>query len=160
MPQAVLSVGSNLGDRHANISVALSKLENIGRIAALSDIYETPPLGYAEQGDFLNAAVALETSLAPEDLLDSLMRIEGELGRVRKIANGPRTIDLDIIFYENVAIKSEKLELPHPRWTERDFVITPMLDILDKGVFDSPEYADLKKFLGTKKRKFESWRKI
>lgn len=160
MPLAVVSIGSNMGDRLKNMSMALVKAAFFGRLKALSDIYETPPVGYASQGDFLNGAMAMETDTPPLELMAGLLEIEAGLGRVRGFKNGPRTVDLDIIFYGGVSMEVPELVLPHPRWTERDFVITPLLDLLEKGVLDSEEFSGARAFLKGKKRAFKPFLKV
>lgn len=155
MPCAVLSLGSNLQDRLALLRRARAKIAELGSICGESKIYETSPVGYVNQGDFLNCVLALSTELAPEELLKKCAKIELELGRVRSFKDAPRTIDIDIIFYDNLNLKSEFLEIPHPRWSERDFVVTPLLDLLDCGIFKGQMYENLRLFLSAKTRKFK-----
>lgn len=128
---AYLSIGSNIEDREKNIHDAcnLLKREKGVNILSVSSIYETDPVGYTDQGKFLNIAVKVETELIAEDLLDKCLQIEKEMGRTRKIRWGPRTIDLDILLYNNENIETEKLIVPHPRMHERAFVLVPLLEI-------------------------------
>lgn len=131
MNKAYLGLGSNLGRRLENLRNALKQLtsaENI-IIMAISSIYETRPVGGPEQGPYLNACVKLATSLSPTKLLLTMQAVEDNLGRIRKERWGPRTIDLDLLIYENILINSPLLELPHPRMTERDFVLIPLAEI-------------------------------
>lgn len=131
MNKAYLGLGSNLGKRLDNLKSALSRLASSEAIiiAAISSVYETRPVGGPEQGPYLNACVKVKTTLTPTTLLLALQLVEDELGRVRKERWGPRTIDLDLLIYENIMINSPLLELPHPRLTERDFVLIPLADI-------------------------------
>ncbi len=127
MPTVFLSLGSNLGDREVNIRRAVECLVRDGmRIIEVSPIIETDPVGGPPQGLFLNAALKAETSLAPLDLLHCIHRIEEELGRVRTVRNGPRTIDIDILLYDDLKLASPALTIPHPRMVERDFVMRPL----------------------------------
>ena len=128
---AFIALGSNLGNRLEYLQQALEILQSHPElhIAAVSPVYETDPVGYTDQGRFLNAAARLETSLAPEELLQSLMNVEQQLQRRRDIHWGPRTIDLDMLFYDQRCISSPDLEVPHPRLAERMFVLAPLHDI-------------------------------
>ena len=131
MAKAYISLGSNLGDREAALKTAVEKLsrhEGI-EVRKVSKFRETKPVGGPPQGDFLNAAAVIRTSLSPEALLSALQSIESAMGRVRTVRWGPRPIDLDLIFYEDVVMKSERLVLPHPRAHERVFVLEPLAEI-------------------------------
>jgi 2-amino-4-hydroxy-6-hydroxymethyldihydropteridine diphosphokinase len=122
-----LSLGSNIGDREANLLAAIERLQAPElRVLRVSPIYETEPVGLAAQRWFLNLAVEAETTLFPLQLLARTGRIERELGRQRTVANGPRTIDIDILFYGNAVVKTARLEIPHPRLSERRFVLAPL----------------------------------
>ncbi len=128
---AYISLGSNLGDRLSNLQNALFLIQkSTGDITGISPVYQTPAWGF-EGGDFLNACLALETGIAPEDLMDMLLGIETKLGRERSEEKGyqPRTIDLDILFYGNEILRSEHLTVPHPQLEKRKFVLKPMSDI-------------------------------
>ncbi|MGM7637398.1 2-amino-4-hydroxy-6-hydroxymethyldihydropteridine diphosphokinase [Bacillus sp. Hm123] len=129
--KAYLSLGTNVGDRLANLQAALTSLRNDEYILIkqISSIYETDPVGYTEQASFLNMVVEIRTSLSAEELLDKCLSIEAQLGRIREIKWGPRTIDLDILLYNQDNIESEKLIVPHPRMRERAFVLIPLLEI-------------------------------
>jgi 2-amino-4-hydroxy-6-hydroxymethyldihydropteridine diphosphokinase len=128
---AVLGLGSNLGDREAAIAGAIAGLEALGfRRSRLSSLYLTQPVGGPPQGDFLNAVAAGETDLAPEQLLACCLTVERELGRVRAEPNGPRTIDVDILFMGALRRDGPPPVLPHPRLHLRRFVLEPLAEIL------------------------------
>jgi len=127
---AYLSLGSNLGDREAFLNEALHRLEAEGvHVVRRSSIHETEPQDFRDQPWFLNMAVKVETDLTPQELLAAIQKIESEMGRQRIIPKGPRTIDLDILFYENLILKTPELEIPHPRLTQRLFVLDPLSEI-------------------------------
>jgi 2-amino-4-hydroxy-6-hydroxymethyldihydropteridine diphosphokinase len=120
-----LSLGSNLGDREGNLRAALDRLKP----ERVSRIYETEPMDLRAQPNFLNLAAELKTPLMPMQLLAHTQRIERELGRVRTVPKGPRTIDIDILFYGSSVIRSAKLDVPHPRLHERRFVLAPLAEL-------------------------------
>ncbi|WP_046173328.1 2-amino-4-hydroxy-6-hydroxymethyldihydropteridine diphosphokinase [Domibacillus indicus] len=126
-----LSLGTNIGDREAQLKEAVRLLSNHQEIGvlAVSSVYETDPVGFTDQPPFFNIVVKAETSLAPHELLSVCMEIEKELGRQRLIRWGPRTIDLDILLYNHDNIKSDSLIIPHPRMGERAFVLIPLAEI-------------------------------
>ncbi|OCT51060.1 2-amino-4-hydroxy-6-hydroxymethyldihydropteridine pyrophosphokinase [Cladophialophora carrionii] len=127
--RAVIAFGSNLGDRVANIEAALSRMREPNlRIIKLSALYETKPMYYDDQDPFLNGVCQVETTLEPLPLLDMLQSIENELGRKRTIEKGPRTIDLDIVLYNQDYIKHPRLHIPHISMLERDFVLRPLAE--------------------------------
>ncbi|KIW91847.1 dihydropteroate synthase [Cladophialophora bantiana CBS 173.52] len=129
--KAVVAFGSNLGDRLANIEAALVKMrENQLHVLKLSPLYETMPMYYDDQDPFLNGVCQIETTLEPLQLLDILQSIENDLGRKRLIDKGPRTIDLDIILYNQAHFKHPRLNIPHILMLEREFVLRPLADIL------------------------------
>lgn len=131
MNLAFISIGSNIEDRLYYLVEAARVLhahEKI-KILSVSSVYETAPVGYTEQADFLNIVVHVRTSLDAQSLLAICQQIEGELGRVRDIRWGPRTVDLDILLYNNEEIETENLIVPHPRMGERAFVLIPLLEI-------------------------------
>jgi 2-amino-4-hydroxy-6-hydroxymethyldihydropteridine diphosphokinase len=134
MATAYIGLGSNLGDRLATLRTAVRRLEMLGRIAAVSRLYETEPVGYLEQPRFLNAVVALETALAPVALLRALLGIERDLGRTRSFPNAPRALDLDLLLADDVVLDSTELTLPHPRLHERTFVLVPLAEIAPEVV--------------------------
>jgi 2-amino-4-hydroxy-6-hydroxymethyldihydropteridine diphosphokinase len=126
-----LALGSNIGDREAHLRAAIDNLATAGiTILRESPIYETQPVGLADQRWFFNMVLEAETSLFPMQLLLRIGKIERLLGRVRTIANGPRTIDIDILLYANAAIRAPRLQIPHPRMHERRFVLTPLADLV------------------------------
>jgi 2-amino-4-hydroxy-6-hydroxymethyldihydropteridine diphosphokinase len=124
-----LALGTNLGNRPANLKVALAALPPQVALMAKSQVYETPPWGYTEQEAFLNQVVKAETYLEPEPLLKHLKRLEVALGRVPTFQNGPRLIDLDILFFDDIVMDTPALVIPHPRLHERGFVLVPLNDI-------------------------------
>ena len=130
MVTVYLGLGSNLGDRDKNIRNAVRLLENnFVSIKRLSTIIETEPVGFLDQGKFLNAVLKGTTQLSPVDLLLYTQSIEKKLGRTRTIFNGPRTIDIDILLYDHEKISTPQLTIPHPRMWERDFVLAPLKEI-------------------------------
>ena len=129
MVTAYLGLGSNQGDREVNLQKALALLCQHGRLTVLSSVYETEPWGYASQPLFLNAVCALETSLSPEELLNLTQSVERELGRVATFLYGPRTADVDILFYGDEAMETADLQIPHPGISERAFVLVPLAEI-------------------------------
>jgi 2-amino-4-hydroxy-6-hydroxymethyldihydropteridine diphosphokinase len=125
-----LSLGSNLGDREAFLNQAIERLQAVGvRTVRRSSIHETEPQDFRDQPWFLNIAVEVETDLSPLALLATIQKIEAEMGRQRTVPKGPRTIDIDILFYANSIIATRELEVPHPRLTERRFVLDPLSEI-------------------------------
>ena len=129
---AYIALGSNMGDREHYLTAALKMLEaEEGRIrlAGISDIYETIPVGYTEQGNFLNMVCRVFTSFDPFALLSTLQNIETQLERKRIIRWGPRTLDLDLLLYDEIELHSEILTVPHPRMFERAFVLIPLRDV-------------------------------
>src|SRR5271157_5263317 len=124
-----LALGTNLGDRIANLRAAIEALSPEINVIAESKVYETPPWGYENQPAFLNMAVKGETALEPESLLKRLKQLEVQLGREQSFHWGPRLIDIDILFYDNLILKSESLIIPHPRLHERAFVLVPLAEI-------------------------------
>lgn len=130
--RALIGVGSNLGDRRANIAEAVAKAQELAgtRMLRSSSLYESEPHGDAKTW-FYNAAVELETEFSPQDLLKNLLEIEKAMGRKRVKGKkfGSRIIDLDLLFYDNVVLSGRKLKLPHPRIKERRFVLQPLAEI-------------------------------
>ncbi len=133
MSVAYLGMGSNIGDRAGLLLQAVERLNGSPsvRVTAVSPLYETDPVGYEDQPPFLNMACRIETSLSPEQLLETTLGIERELGRERVVRWGPRTIDIDVLLYEDTELNTEALTVPHPRLMERAFVLVPLLDILE-----------------------------
>jgi 2-amino-4-hydroxy-6-hydroxymethyldihydropteridine diphosphokinase len=126
---AYLGLGGNLGDRRANLRAALAALRPEARLTAVSSLYETEPVGYREQPDFLNAVARVETALGPRALLERLKAIEHALGRRERFRNAPRPVDLDILFYDNLTLDDPDLIVPHPRLAERAFTLVPLVEL-------------------------------
>lgn len=132
MARTILSLGSNLGDRANTLNRAVLELGKIGKIERESGIYETQPWGNINQPWFLNKVIEIETELQPEKLLAAIQKIERELGRVLKTNNGvylPRKIDIDILFYDDLILKTNGLEIPHPYIADRRFALKPLAEI-------------------------------
>jgi 2-amino-4-hydroxy-6-hydroxymethyldihydropteridine diphosphokinase len=129
--RAYVGLGANLGPREVTIlrAVDLLAAEEGVKVLELSELRETDPVGVVDQPPFLNGAVALETSLSPRELLDALLRVERELGRVRNERWGPRTIDLDLLVYGEEVVDEPGLRVPHPRLHERRFALEPLADL-------------------------------
>ena len=140
MRTAYIGMGANLaswaGAPEATLAAAALRLESLGRVVCRSSLYSTAPVGFAEQPRFVNAVVELETALEPRELLERLLAIEQEFGRDRAagIANGPRTLDLDILLYGDLEIREQGLVIPHPRLSERAFVLIPLNEIAPQAV--------------------------
>jgi 2-amino-4-hydroxy-6-hydroxymethyldihydropteridine diphosphokinase len=131
-----LGLGSNMGDREVSLRTALDQLDAPDlRLRRVSSFYETEPIGFREQPWFLNLAAEFETDLLPGQLLQRMQKVEMNMGRTRTIANGPRTIDIDILLYGNVAMTTGELEIPHPRYRERRFTLAPLAEL-------SPDLTD------------------
>ena len=132
--RAYVGFGANLGDPAATLRAAAAELgRRAGTVAAGSRIYRSRPIGVTDQPEFLNAVARLETTLPAEQLLEELLAVEAEFGRVRDVRWGPRTLDLDLIWYEGERREDARLTLPHPRAHEREFVLRPLAD-LDPGL--------------------------
>lgn len=127
--QVFLSLGSNLGDREANLKLILSELLPEVEVIKESSIYQTEPWGFMDQPDFLNQVLSVKTSLAPHDLLIYVKNIELKIGREPSFQFGPRLVDIDILFYGQEIIEDETLDIPHPRICERAFVLVPLMEI-------------------------------
>ena len=130
MKIAYLGLGSNLGDRHANLAAAITRLagENV-RVLRASSIWETEPRDLLDQPWFLNQVIEVESDLLPRQLFQRIQRVEREMGRQRRTPKGPRVIDIDILLYGNAVVKADDLEIPHPRMTERRFVLAPLAEL-------------------------------
>jgi len=127
--KVVIALGSNLGNREENIELSVAELNKIIDVTHLSTLYETDPVGGPQQPDYLNAVLIGESELAPQELLKAALSIESELGRVREVHWGARTIDIDLIVLGELLISSPELEIPHPRAHQRAFVLEPWLEI-------------------------------
>jgi len=132
---AVIGIGTNLGERPLNINAAVHALSLLPhtKVTAVSDIYETEPVGLTQQPKFLNANVLVETDISPMALLGACLGIEAAFGRERTEKNAPRIIDLDLLIFEGVKSESFELTLPHPRILQRAFVMVPLLDLYPSG---------------------------
>ena len=129
MAVAYLLLGGNLGDRHSNLEKAREDLADFGDITIASNIYETAAWGEEDQPDFLNQAVRIETNFSPHNLLDGLQAIEKRLGRERLHKWYARTMDIDVLIYDEDIINTERLQVPHPLMIERKFVLVPLAEI-------------------------------
>ena len=140
MPTLVfLSLGSNVGDREANLRDAQKRLGAVGRVTAVSSFYETEPVEFTQQPWFLNCAVALETAQTPQQLMTSILNIEEAMGRRRVQKKGPRSIDIDILLFGDAVLDSPEVTIPHPAMHERRFVLEPLAEIAPEvrhGVLD------------------------
>jgi 2-amino-4-hydroxy-6-hydroxymethyldihydropteridine diphosphokinase len=130
MTTIYLSLGSNIGDRAGNIARAIEALASHGvHITGRSSLYETEPVDFTDQDWFLNCVVEAETNWEPSELMQELLRIERSLGRERRVPKGPRLIDIDILFFGSTIVRTSELEIPHPRMTQRRFVLVPFAEI-------------------------------
>jgi 2-amino-4-hydroxy-6-hydroxymethyldihydropteridine diphosphokinase len=135
MPRPVyLSLGSNVGDREAQLRAAQARLSAVGRVVVASSFYETEPVEFTEQPWFLNFVLALETSKTPQQLMTAILRIEEEMGRRRTQKKGPRSIDIDILLFDDIIMDSTNLTIPHPALQQRRFVLEPMAEIAPEVV--------------------------
>lgn len=128
---AFIALGSNLDDPVYHVERGFKELAQLPQTRLLdrSSLYRSAPVGRLDQPDFVNAVASIETMLAPLELLDALLAIEQRHGRVRESLNAPRTLDLDILIYDDVVLHKEELTLPHPRMAERGFVLVPLMEI-------------------------------
>lgn len=129
MTRVFLGLGSNQGDREAHLAHAVARLAGATRLTGLSSVYETDPVGFADQPPFLNMVVRLETDREPDDLLRLTRAIEAERGRVRRFRDAPRTLDVDILLFGERRLDSDDLTVPHPRMHGRAFVLVPLLEL-------------------------------
>jgi len=148
-----LALGSNIGSWKLNFNKCLSELQSVGKLKAIANIYISKPLGYKDQNNFFNTAIELETVLKPIQLIKKIQQIEKKLHKNKMIKNGPRRIDIDIIFFNSIKFNNESLVIPHPRAIYRDFVIIPLCDI--DPFFKHPvEKKSLKKIKSELKEKY------
>jgi 2-amino-4-hydroxy-6-hydroxymethyldihydropteridine diphosphokinase len=124
-----LSLGSNVGDREAQLREAQNRLAALGRVISRSAFYETEPVEFTQQPWFVNCAVGLETTLVPQELMASILAIEEKMGRRREQKKGPRTIDIDILLFGDEIVESSALIIPHPAMHQRRFVLEPLAEI-------------------------------
>ncbi|WP_289104908.1 2-amino-4-hydroxy-6-hydroxymethyldihydropteridine diphosphokinase [uncultured Bacteroides sp.] len=138
MAKVFLGLGTNLGDKRNNLLTAVNHIEEkIGRVTSLSSFYVTEPWGFESDNSFLNAALCVDTSLEPAAILHIIKEIEVEMGRTQKSVNkvySDRPIDIDILLYDDMIMKSDELTIPHPLMTERDFVMKPLVEIAGDAV--------------------------
>ena len=135
--RVVIGIGANLGDRLATMREAVGRIEQVAPLRGRSRVYETAPVGKTDQPTFLNAAIAVDCALSPVALLDALLAIERDLGRIRSddaVRWGPRTIDLDVLWIENLVVDDPRLTVPHPRLAERAFALVPLLEVAPGAV--------------------------
>jgi 2-amino-4-hydroxy-6-hydroxymethyldihydropteridine diphosphokinase len=124
-----LCLSTNLGDRATNLQHAVASMQSDVQVISASKVYETPPWGYVDQPMFLNQVLQVQTNLPPFDLLTHLKKTEHQMGRVETFRNGPRLIDIDILFYGDMVVNAPQLTLPHPRLHQRAFVLVPLADL-------------------------------
>nr|WP_177238094.1 2-amino-4-hydroxy-6-hydroxymethyldihydropteridine diphosphokinase [Paenibacillus sp. 1_12] len=131
---AYLALGSNIGDRERYLLDAIKCLDNHEHIyvSGRSHIYETDPVGYVDQDAFLNMVIEVETLLSAQELFAVMLSVENKLGRIREIRFGPRTIDLDLLLYDELRQEDPQLILPHPRMAERAFVLVPLVEVMQQ----------------------------
>jgi len=129
MVKVYLSIGSNIGNREENLNKAISELTKGFKVLKKSSVYETEPMYFKKQNKFLNQVVLIETKLEPFELLLKLRDIEKKIGRKKRQKYGPREIDIDILYYENMVLKEKELQIPHPKIYERKFVLYPLEEI-------------------------------
>ena len=137
MAVAYVALGANLEDRLTTLRQAVDRLGDLGTVEAVSPVYETDAVGYLDQPAYLNAVARLRTELGPIPLLERLLAIETDLGRVRSFPNAPRTLDLDLLLYDCIVLDTPDLILPHPRMHERPFVLVPLADLAPNLVHPS-----------------------
>ena len=138
MHRVYLSLGSNLGDRECNLEESARQISEFAVIKKSSSIYETEPWGLKDQPRFLNQVILVETKLAPKELLLHMKTIEQKMGRKKTVRYGPRLIDLDILFYDDLIMKTPDLIIPHPHITERAFVLVPLAEIAPNMIHSQP----------------------
>ena len=129
MKRAYLSLGSNIGDREAQLRDAIARLGSVGRVVAASGFYETEPVEFTEQPWFLNCVAALDTNKTPQQLMAAILGIEEEMGRKRVQKKGPRLIDIDILLFDQAVVESKEITIPHPAMHQRRFVLEPLAEI-------------------------------
>ncbi|MFZ3172548.1 MAG: 2-amino-4-hydroxy-6-hydroxymethyldihydropteridine diphosphokinase [Carboxydocellales bacterium] len=152
MVTAYVGLGSNQGDSVENLRLAIIKLNSTAGIMVqeVAELYQTAPVGYVEQAWFFNTVARVETTLSPEELLKSLFKIEDELGRIRTIRWGPRTLDLDLLLYTGEQSSIPELTIPHPRMQERAFVMVPLAEIAPDILINGQTAEQIAKILKSK----------
>lgn len=134
MATVYISLGSNIGDRAANLRAAIAELGRLGEVRRTSPFYATEPVEFTQQDEFLNCVVELHTRLAPQALMEAALGIEQRMGRVRGADKGPRSIDLDLLLYDDQVVEQPGLKIPHPAMHRRRFVLAPLVDIAPEAV--------------------------
>ncbi len=135
MNKVYLLIGGNIGDRMANLAMAVELIEKyLGKMLQISSIYETAAWGNTNQADFLNQAICIQTQLSATNLMTQILLIEKKMGRERTIPLGPRIIDIDILYYNDAILENEQVTIPHPRISERKFVLYPLAEIAPKHI--------------------------
>ncbi|MCX6344736.1 MAG: 2-amino-4-hydroxy-6-hydroxymethyldihydropteridine diphosphokinase [Armatimonadetes bacterium] len=163
MKTVYLGLGANIGDCKGNLREAVRQIvaNSSCEVTAISGLYETKPVGFEDQPDFLNAVIEVKTTLSPCDLLGLCNKVEENLGRKRTIPWGPRVIDIDVLLYEGVESSDESLTIPHPRMRQRAFVLAPLADIAPNmelaGGITASEAAQRIGQMGIKKIADETW---
>ena len=149
----IIGIGTNIGDRKKNIDSAIEALKLVPKTEVLrtSKVYETEPVGYEEQDSFYNACAEIESELEPNEILGVCLGIEAGFGRIREFKNGPRILDLDVIFAESESVNTKNLTVPHPRYNERRFVLIPLLELFPDGEAYGIKFKDY--LLGIKGQK-------
>lgn len=142
MALAYVGMGSNLGDRLSHLEAGLAGIASVGTVLRGSSIYETAPVGEVEQGPFLNAVIAVETDVVPREVLEALLVVEATRGRRREVRWGPRTLDLDLLTFDDVIIDEPGLSIPHPEIRHRRFVLAPLVEIAPDLADANGRYAD------------------
>ena len=136
MAVVAIALGSNLGEPVENVRKAIGRLRDVGVISAVSRLYRSEPWGEQNQPQFINAVALVDTQLGPRALMDALKKIERDMGRTLTYKWGPRIIDLDIVYYDEISISEPDLKIPHPHFKQRSFVLVPLAEI-------DPRYAQL-----------------
>ena len=144
MSRALLGLGANLGDRADTLARAVASLHVLPRtrVTRVSSLYETAPVGYADQPDFLNLVVEVDTTMSPHALLGACLGIEAALGRRRTFENAPRVVDVDLLCYDNQICQDMDLVLPHPRMGERGFVLEPLSELFPDHIVDAWDFSE------------------
>lgn len=145
MSKVILALGSNMGDSAGLLKEAAALIDQAEGINVVkySSFYATAPIGYTDQADFVNAVISCDTTLPPMDVLALCQHVESQLNRVRLIRWGPRTIDVDIILYDNLVLSEENLTVPHPRMKERAFVMVPLKEIMPELVLENRTIGEI-----------------
>lgn len=144
MSRALLGLGANLGDREDTLQRAIASLNALPRTAVtrVSSLYETAPVGYTDQPDFMNLVAELDTTLSPHALLGACLGIEAALGRVRTFQNAPRVVDIDLLLYDDQTCSDTDLILPHPRMAERAFVLVPLAELFPEHSVNGFDFSE------------------